>query len=225
MYRKHTLPLLTVMVLSLFWNGCKTPSILVTQEQQKGDASFNAHDYEAAIGHYSAMLDASAGLGIYRNLAMEADVHRKLANCHEMSGRYPEALEHIRSAASLDSMENNSLEHIEDIRQEGMVLLYMGNYTAGIKTLERSLALNEGMDESLKNTNRLSVADTYLALGKAESALGGFKESLENLDKCNSLYRAARSAPGEMESMLTMGKVSRPGRISKLQGRWQKRSP
>ncbi len=207
MRKKHRITLLIISLIIFFGPGCKTPSILVNQEQQKGDASFNAHDYEAAIGHYSAMLDASSGLGIYRNLSMEADVHRKLANCHEMLGRYPGALEQIRSAAILDSIENNPLDRIEDLRQEGMVYLYMGNYTTGIHTLETSLELNEGMDESLKNTNRLSIADTYLALGKAESALGRFGESLENLNKCNQLYRAARSEPGVMESLLAMGKV------------------
>lgn len=186
---------------------CTTPSILVTQEQQKGDASFNAYDYESAVEHYSAMLEASAKLGIYRNLTMEADVYRKIANCHEMLGQYQKALESVKSASRLDSIENNYLDLIEDIRQEGMIRLYMGNYTRGIRTLEKSLELNEGMDESLKNTNRLSIADTYLALGRAQSALGRFDESLDNLLKSINLYKLARSNAGEMESLLEMGKV------------------
>jgi CHAT domain-containing protein/Tfp pilus assembly protein PilF len=186
---------------------CSTPSILVTQEQTIGDTYFNKHDYREAARHYELMLNASSKLGIYRNLSMESDVHRKIADCHEMSGDYDKALLHIRDAVKLDSADNNLLGRIEDYRHEGKIFIYMGSYQRGIFSIEKSLALSEGMDQSLKNDYKLAIADNFLVLGQLYSVMGRLDKSQEYIGRALSLFEQAADRQGEMESYLTIGSV------------------
>ncbi len=129
------------------------------------------------------MLDASSKLGIYRNLSMESDVHRKIANCFEMTGNYDQALTHVHDAMKLDSADNNLLGRIEDYRHEGKIYIYMGSYQKGILSVERSLTLSERMEQSLKNVHRLTIADNYLVLGQLYSVMGRLESSLEYSNK------------------------------------------
>jgi CHAT domain-containing protein/Tfp pilus assembly protein PilF len=186
---------------------CLTPSILVTKEQNKGDAFFNQHKYAEAIEHYGQMLDASRKLGIYRNISMESEVCRKIANGYEMMGNYDAAMESVRMAMTLDSIDNNSLSTIEDYRHEGKIYVYMGSYFNGIASLERSLALGEGMDQSLKNTNRLSIADTYLALGQLYAVMGRSENALDYTIKSLNIFSQAGDQRGNMESYLTLATI------------------
>lgn len=187
--------------------GCATPSILVTKEQNMGDALFNKHNYSEAIKHYKLMIDASKKLGIYRNLSMESDVQRKIANCFEMTGDYDQALLHIETAITLDSTDNNLLGRIEDYRQQGKIFIYRGAYQTGISSLEKSLSLSEGMEQSIKNINRLSIADTYLSLGQLYAVTGRLNKSLDYTNRALAIYKQAPDKKGEMESILTLGSV------------------
>ena len=198
-------PIAVLMVLLL--HTCATPSILVTQEQNLGDSYFNKHEYPEAAKHYELMLDASSRLGIYRNLSMESDVHRKMANCFEMTGNYDQALTHVHEAMKLDSADNNLLGRIEDYRHEGKIFIYMGSYQKGIISVEKSLTLSEGMEQSLKNTHRLTIADNYLVLGQLYSVLGKSDESLQYAGKALDIFRQAGDRRGEMESYLTLGSL------------------
>lgn len=199
--------------MQLFFAGlimlaaCATPSMLVTREQSLGDRYFNVHDYEEAAKHYKMMLESSRKLGIYRNLSMESAVNRKIANCYEMSGDYGNALLHVREAMKLDSADNNLHGRIEDYRHEGKILIYMGSYQRGIKAVERSLELSEGMEQSLKNVNRLVIADNNLVLGQLYSVMGRMDRALEHTGKALSIFRQAGGREGEMEALLTMGTI------------------
>jgi tetratricopeptide (TPR) repeat protein len=197
---------LSVFLIMLL-SRCATPSILVTQEQNKGDELFNRHNYNEASRHYSLMLDASRKLGIYRNPLMEADVHRKIANCNEMTGNYVEAISHVRQAMSIDSAENNLAGKIEDFRQEGKILIYMGAFQKSISSLEKSLVLCEGFDQSIKGTNQLAIADTYLALGQLYSVLGLTEKAIGNATRAFNLFKKCDDQKGEMESYLVLGSV------------------
>lgn len=199
--------LLLVPALALILYSCLTPSIMVTREQNTGDELFNRHDYNGAAEHYEKMLSASLKLGIYRNLSMEAAVCRKVANCHEMEGRYEKALDYVSRALKLDSADNNLLGRIEDYRHTGKIHIYMGSYYRGVSSLERALQLSEKMEQSLKTENRLSIADNYLALGQLYAVLGRSDVSLRNIDKALSIFRAAGDSRGEMEAYLTLGTV------------------
>jgi CHAT domain-containing protein/Flp pilus assembly protein TadD len=184
-----------------------TPSILVTQEQKQGDLYFNQHNYPEAIKHYGLMIDDSKKLGIYRNLSMESDVHRKIANGYEMLGNYETAISHVREAMVLDSTDNNLLGVIEDYRHEGKIRIYMGSFRSGISSLEKSLALSEGMEQSLKNVHRLTIADTYLALGQIYAVTGILDKSMDYTNKALAIFKQAADRKGEMESYLTLGSI------------------
>lgn len=192
-------------ILCLIVCGCATPSILVMQEQRKGDMYFNNHNYPEAAAHYLRMIDASKNLGIYRNLSMEADVRRKTANCFEMMGDYESALNHVYEAQKLDSLENNLVKLIEDYRQEGRIYIYMGFYTRGIPILVKSLTLSEGMSQRFKDENRLARADTYLTLGQLYAVMGRFSESNEYVLQAQNIYRRTGDKKGEMETSLALG--------------------
>lgn len=199
--------LIPCLISFLLTVTCATPSILVTQEQRKGDDSFNQHKYAEAAGHYELMIEASKKLGIYRNLSMESDVHRKVANCFEMLGDYDKALQYVRGAMTLDSLDNNLLGMIEDFRHEGKIFIYMGSYLKGIQSLEKSLELSEGMEQSLKDEKKLTIADTYLTLGQLYSVTGRSNESQVTTNLALSLFRQTGDKRGEMESYLALGSV------------------
>lgn len=187
--------------------SCATPSILVTQEQTQGDTYFNQHNYPEAIRHYNLMLESSKKLGIYRNMSMEADVNRKIANGYEMTGDYPKSLEYVKYALTIDSAENNLLGLVEDHRQEGRIYIYMGHYYRSIMSLEKSLKLAEGMDQSIKGVNQQAIGDTYLALGQLFATTGKSQSAMDHLQKSLDLFRQARDMRGEMEANLAIGSV------------------
>jgi CHAT domain-containing protein/Tfp pilus assembly protein PilF len=191
----------------ILFSTCMTPSILVTREQNRGDVLFNQHSYPEAIDHYKQMIDASKKLGIYRNLAMESDVFRKIADGYEMMGSYESAMINIHQAMILDSLDKNLMNRIEDLRHQGKIFIYMGSYYNGIVSLEKSLALSEGMDQSLKNVQKLSIADTYLALGQLYAVMGRSENAMKFAEKALSIFRQAGDTRGEMESYLTIGTV------------------
>lgn len=208
MIKKREILPVGILLTGLFiLHSCLTPSILVTREQNIGDDLFNKHRYSEAIEHYSRMLDASAKLGIYRNLSMEASVCRKSANCYEMMGRYEPALEFVERAMQLDSAGNNFLGRIEDYRHQGKIFVYMGLYNNGISSLEKALSLSGGMAQSIRNENRLVIADNYLALGQLYAVLGKSEVSMGFIDKALAIFRQAGETRGEMESYLTLGSV------------------
>ncbi len=204
--RKHFYLVASVAGLVLMFS-CLTPSILVTREQNTGDAYFNSHRYDEAIYHYEKMLEASSRLGIYRNLQMEASVCRKIANCHEMNGQYENALGYVERAMKLDSTAGNLLGQIENYRHQGKIFVYMGLYHNGISSLEKALSLSEGMNQSLKDENRLAIADNYLALGQLHAVMGRSQQSLMFIDKALAIFRQTGEARGEMEAYLTLASI------------------
>jgi CHAT domain-containing protein/Tfp pilus assembly protein PilF len=196
-----------LLIFSSLFQACVTPSIMATKEQNAGDAMFNQHRYQEAIIHFDKMLDASRKLGIYRSLPTESEVCRKVANSYEMLGKYATAMSYVRRAMELDSAAGNLLGKIENFRHEGKIYIYMGSYYNGIRSLEKSLSLSEGMDQSLKNTNRLSIADTYLALGQLYAVMGRSGNAMKYTEQARVIFRDAGDSRGEMESYLTLGTV------------------
>lgn len=195
-----------LLLLLIFVVGCKTPSILVTEEQQKGDLYNNRHDYTQAILHYEKMLAASSKLGTYRNLDMEAEVCRKIAHAFNVQGEFQRGMHHILRAFELDSMQGNDLEIIEDYREMGKIHLYLGDFPEGIRYLQKALSLNEGMDQSIKGINQISVADTYLTLSRLYRALGDFQQAETYGLKAYQIFETQDNREGEMESLLQLGK-------------------
>ncbi len=179
----------------------------MTREQNQGDLLFNNHNYGEAIKHYTLMLDASRKLGIYRNPAMESDVYKKIANCYEMTGDYQSALTNVGNAFDIDSLHNNLINKIADYRHEGKIYIYMGLNTKGIVSLEKALHLSEGMEQSIKNENKISIADNYLVLGQLYSAMGKQEMAIDYTRKALSLFGQANDKRGLMESDLTLANV------------------
>jgi CHAT domain-containing protein len=107
----------------------------------------------------------------------------------------------------LDSADNSLTGRIRDYRHEGKIFIYMGSYQKGIASVEKSLALSERMEQSLKSVNRLTIADNYLVLGQLYSVMGRLEKALDYSNKALSLFRQAGDRRGEMESFLTLGGV------------------
>ena len=168
--------LVAIVIVAGVLSGCKTPSILVTEEQRLGDRYNNEYAYEQAIVHYKGSLQASLKLGVYRNMDMEADICRKISHAYSVLGKYDPAEEYILKALIRDSAQENSVEIIEDYRELGKIYLYRGEFGEGIDYLNLALDLNEGMESSIKGTNQRSVADTYLTLSQLYTVLGDFKQ-------------------------------------------------
>jgi len=192
-------------IIGILLSSCTTPSIIATREQQQGDYYNNLNQYEEAINHYEKYLEASKQLGIYRDLDMEADVCRKVAQAYSTQGNFSRAIEYVEESVKLDSIQNNPLEIIEDYRMLGKIYLYSGNFNEGIGFLGKALLLNEGMESSLKSINRLSVADTYLSLGQACNALGRFRETEQHAQNALTIYNEMNDWQGIMETDLMLG--------------------
>ncbi len=196
------------LILLLFaLSACKTPSILVTEEQRLGDQYNNQHEYEQAVVHYRNCLAASAKLGVYRNLDMEADVCRKISHACQVQGQYDNAIEYTRYALEKDSIQGNTLEMIEDYRDLGDIHIYRGDFLEGMNYLEKALEMNEGMESSLKGQNQLSVADTYLSLSQVNSVLGRFGISMQYAGSALAIYKRLNDELGKMEALLVMGNI------------------
>jgi len=196
--------LIVISSISSF-QSCKTPSIIVTQEQQKGDYYNNQYDYEQAIVHYRNCLSASAKLGTFRNLDMEADICRKTAHAYSVIGKYDDAISYVIMALNRDSTQNNQLEVIEDYRMLGNMHLFKGDFIKGTPYLEHALDLNEGMETSLKGLNQLSIADTYLSLAQVYATLGRFNQCIEYSHSALDIYRKLNDKKGLMEGQLILG--------------------
>lgn len=197
--------LLLIFVLVIFFQNCKTPSILVTQEQQKGDYYNNLNQYEQAIIHYQNCLSASSKLGTFRNVDMEADICRKIAHGLSVLGKFDDALSYTSQALVRDSMQNNLLEIIEDYRMLGSISLYKGDFKKGIPLLEHALELNSGMETSLKALNQLSIADTHLSLAQVYSVLGRFDHCIRYAQTAMNIYDKLNDKKGIMEGNLILG--------------------
>jgi len=198
---KGVLFICTILLLTT----CKTPSILVTQEQQQGDYYNNLNQFEEAIIHYQNCLSASAKLGTFRNIDMEADICRKIAHGYSVLGKFDDALSYANQALSRDSVQNNTLETIEDYRMLGSISLYKGDFQKGIPYLEHALELNKGMEASLKGLNQLSIADTYLSLAQVYTVLGRFDQCIEYANTALDIYDKLNDKRGIMEGNLILG--------------------
>jgi CHAT domain-containing protein len=205
-YRLCILLIAFVVVLPI--NSCKTPSILVTEEQRKGDELSNQYDYENAIVAYRSSLAASRKLGVYRNLEVEADICRKISYAFSAQGNYPEALEYAHYGLSRDSMLQNQLGIIEDCREIGKIHLYMGNFKQGIAFLDRVVILSDGLESSIKSTKLTSLADSYLTLSQVNSVLGKYSISETECNAALNIYKQLNNETGQMECLLQHGKIS-----------------
>lgn len=201
----NVLKLLLFSFMVFLLADCKTPSILVTQEQQQGDYYNNLNQYEEAITHYQNCLSASAKLGTFRNVDMEADICRKIAHGYSVLGKFDDALSYINQALARDSIQKNILEIIEDYRLLGSISLYKGDFQKGIPYLEHALELNKGMEASIKGLNQLSIADTYLSLAQVYTVLGRFDQCIEYVNTALDIYDKLNDKRGTMEGNLILG--------------------
>jgi CHAT domain-containing protein len=196
-----------IIISLVCFNNCSTPSILVTQEQQKGDYYNNQHQYEQAILHYKNCLSASSKLGTLRNRDMEAVVCRKSAHVYSLLGQFDNAISYAFMALANDSIRNNQLEIIEDYRLLGRLNLYKGDFKKGIPFLEHALELNKGMESSLKGLNQVSVADTYFSLAEVFSALGKYEPARNYSKTALDIYEKLGDKKGIMEVKLLLGNI------------------
>ncbi|UCH15760.1 MAG: CHAT domain-containing protein [Bacteroidales bacterium] len=200
--------LISFSVITLLLQGCSTPSILVTREQQQGDYYNNQNNYEQAIIHYKKSLEASARLGIYRNPLMESQLCRKIAHANQAAGNYNAALIYINMAIEIDSLHNHHLQLIEDYRESGKVYIMMGDIKKGVSQLEYSLSMSEGMETTtLKRINKKIAADNRMVLANAYLTLGMYNQSLANSRIAMSLYENIDHIEGQAEANLTLGSI------------------
>lgn len=177
-----------VVVFVLLISGCSTPSIVATRSIQLGDAMNNANKYKEAINHYEEYLAVTPQLGLYRNPSMEAEVCRKLAHAYATQGNYRKAEEYLQKAISLDSSPTNTDGLIEDFRMKGMLNAFGGNYKSAINNFNESLALSSGLEKSLKDEKKLTIANTYLALSQVHLSIGNYKDAEEFSQKSLTLF-------------------------------------
>jgi CHAT domain-containing protein len=203
---KFTSSGIAALILFLLFS-CQTPSNLVTQEQQAGDAKNNAGEFQQAIAHYQKSLEASMKLGVYRNTEMEAQVCRKVSQAYQTLGNYQDAMVFIGYAFTLDSTNKNQLGLISDQREKGRILLMQGDLLDGIEELKKSLAMSDGLETSLKDQNKLANAEVQLALAHAYLVVGRIEEARNYALAAQEIYTSTRRPEGQAECMLLLGSI------------------
>jgi CHAT domain-containing protein/Tfp pilus assembly protein PilF len=193
------------------YTSCTTPSVLATKHIQLGDAMNNANKYDEAIKHYEEYLALSPQLGLYRNATMEATVYRKLAHALSTQGRYRKAEAYLKNAIAIDSVQaTNGFQLSEDYRLMGLVNAYAGNYHGAISHFNKSLTINEGMEKSIKENRKTSIADTYVSLAQVHLSLGNFVESRDLAMRALHIYSTVSGEfKGTIEVKLLLGIVAR----------------
>jgi len=205
--RFRVLPI-TVILLFIVIEGCKTPSILATEQKLLGDEFSNAHDYEEAILHYRKSLEASRKLGVYRNMESEGEICRKIAYAYGVSGDFDEAYNYAYYAYRRDSAISNQLGMISDYREMGKAKLYAGDFKQGIQMLDSVIHSSKGMETSLKSNAQISLAETYIVLSQVESVLGKYREALDHARQSMDIYSRLHDPAGISECTLQMGKLT-----------------
>jgi CHAT domain-containing protein/lipopolysaccharide biosynthesis regulator YciM len=190
----------------LLITSCTTPSIVATRSIQLGDAMNNANKYDEAIRHYEEYMAIAPQLGLYRNPTMEADVCRKLAHAYTTQGNNQKAETYLGRAISLDTSPINTVGLIEDHRMFGMLRAYSGDYRGAIENFNKSLALSDGLERSLKDSKKLTIANTYLALSQVHLSLGNYKESEDFSKRALAFFSSIpQEFAGTVEAKLVLG--------------------
>jgi len=162
--------------------SCSTPSIVATRSIQMGDLHNNQGEYSQAILQYEKYLEASQHLGVYRNTATKSSVLRKLAHSKSALGNYNEALDELKKARKLDSLNNQYLALQEDIRLIGMNYAYQGHYKKALKVLNTVLERNMSMASSAKSVKKESLLTICLSMARLQMVFGDFNEVVKYLD-------------------------------------------
>ena len=191
--------------------ACMTPSIVATQSIQLGNQANNQHRYEDAITHYENYITVSPQLGLYRDYSKEAEVYRKLAYVYSTQGKFGQAEQCLSKATKTDSLYSpNKLTLIEDYRQLGTTYAYKGDYPRALEFLNKALQLNSGMDRSVKNVRRNSLAETNLSLAQVHVTLGNYREAELHAWRALAIFdELPDGREGEVESNLILGIILR----------------
>ncbi|MBN2215246.1 MAG: CHAT domain-containing protein [Bacteroidales bacterium] len=189
-------------------SACSSPVVLLNTELHKADELHNNFQYEQAIEHYRKYIETSKGLGIYRNIEAEAAVCRKIAHDYCMLSQYSKAREYIAEAIQRDSAMNSVLKLIEDNRESGKIEFYAGNYKKSIEILEHTLNLSDEINLALKNTNKQSLADTYMSLAKVWLVMGEISKSQDYNTSALQIYKDIQDNTGQIEAYLNLAAIN-----------------
>ncbi|MFO7622434.1 MAG: CHAT domain-containing protein [Bacteroidales bacterium] len=192
-----------------FIHSCKTPAVIATRTIHQADDLNNQKKYNEAIACYERYIQTAPGLGVYRNLSMEADVYRKLAHAWSAIFNYDSSLYCLQKALMIDSVhESGKLGLIEDYRSIGLTYGYKGDYIKSISFLRQSLELGSGMEKSIRDINRISIGDTWLSLARVNFVTGNFHDAENEVEMAIPIYQKAESDySGLLESYLLLGKI------------------
>lgn len=193
------------ILLFLLISSCVSPTILSNKEILLGDAASNRYEYEVAITHYQNFCRINAQSGLYRNFARESEVLRKMAYIYSMSGDFKKALGSLRVAAHVDSIQNDMLNLLNDIRGIGNCYLYMGDYKSGLSELNKCVYIGNQFESGLKQTHRLVAANVYLSLGNCYAILSQFDMSDFYLSKAVKVFQSENDKNGLMIALLKLG--------------------
>lgn len=191
-----------VVIYVTLFSSCTTPSVLTTKELYSGDLCNNKSDYNSAIIHYQNYLDNSKLLGKYRNLETEADVNRKIAHSYSTSGQYSKTIFYLNEARMLDSLDNNHVEFIEDLRLLGMANAYSNKYDEALSFLLKAINLTDGFGNSYKENKQQTLADIYFSLAKINTVLGNFILSNQYINKSLIIYEKINDSYGISQALL-----------------------
>ncbi len=169
----------------------------------------NQNRYDEAIKYYEDYVALSPTLGVYRNYQLESEVYRKLAHAYSTKGKYKTSLDYLQKALKLDQEVNKEeLKIIEDLRLLGTVKTYLGEYSEATGFLNQSLERTDGMESSVKESRRMTVADTHLSLAHVETVLGNFENALNHVETALSIYeRLPNENVGKIEANLLKGNI------------------
>jgi tetratricopeptide (TPR) repeat protein len=111
--------------------------------------------------------------------AAAAHAHRSLARAYARTGRYPEALEHLRAALTVSEQVDDRTGQARTHLNLAWVLELQGDYAVALKHAGQALALNEAMGHRPALANALNAVGWLRArVGDNEAAVVACRQAL-----------------------------------------------
>ena len=194
-----------LVLIAFVFSGCISQSVLSNKEIILGDDAANHYNYTGAITHFQNFCNINSKLGFYRNFERESQVLRKMAYAYSMAGDFKKALSVLLIAAKIDSVQNDALNLLDDLKGIGNCYLYTGEYKKGYTVLQKCINLSNTYESSLKQTHKLVAGNVYLSIGNYYALLSQYDSSDYYLNKAVKIFQNENESYGLMISLLKLG--------------------
>ncbi|MCF2517702.1 tetratricopeptide repeat protein [Dyadobacter sp. CY351] len=131
-----------------------------------------------------------------------------ISNAHRMKGisqfylsMYPEALESLNKALSIDNAVNNAVGTAADLSNIGLVYMTQSKFAEALKYYLEALQKHEVLK------NELNVAITLTNIGTVHNEMSDYKVAMQNYQRALPIFRKYKHAVGQSSTLTNIGTI------------------